>query len=100
MTLFTLSGEIFARSVACADLLRLFSFSFPSSSSAFFDRWPNFAREALPRILAALPHVDLIVEVRDARLPLLTQLPLQPPEGGQKPRLIVLTHADQVCLSQ
>ncbi|PHJ18060.1 gtp-binding conserved hypothetical domain-containing [Cystoisospora suis] len=57
--------------------------------------WPNFAREALPRILAAMPHVDLIVEVRDARLPLLTQLPLQPPAGGQKPRLIVLTHADQ-----
>nr|CEL77659.1 TPA: GTP-binding conserved hypothetical domain-containing protein [Toxoplasma gondii VEG] len=57
--------------------------------------WPNFAREALPRVLASLPHVDLLVEVRDARFPSLTQLPIQPPAGGAKPRLIVLTHADR-----
>ncbi|PFH34363.1 hypothetical protein BESB_075150 [Besnoitia besnoiti] len=57
--------------------------------------WPNFAREALPRVLAALSHVDLLVEVRDARLPLLTQLPIRPPAGGEKPRLVVLTHADR-----
>ncbi|KEP65953.1 UNVERIFIED_CONTAM: hypothetical protein HHA_314320 [Hammondia hammondi] len=57
--------------------------------------WPNFAREALPRVLASLPHVDLLVEVRDARFPSLTQLPIRPPAGGAKPRLIVLTHADR-----
>ncbi|CBZ55316.1 putative GTP-binding conserved hypothetical domain-containing protein [Neospora caninum Liverpool] len=57
--------------------------------------WPNFAREALPRVLACLHHIDLLVEVRDARLPLLTQLPIRPPAGGEKPRLIVLTHADR-----
>lgn len=57
--------------------------------------WPNFAREALPRLLTALRHADVLIEVRDARLPWLTQLPLHVNGNAvMKPRVVVLTHAD------
>lgn len=58
-------------------------------------RFPSFARQSLLPLIRAAHDSDVIVEVRDARLPLLTRsnlLLLQ----NQKPKVVVFTHRDLV----
>ncbi|KAL8273730.1 hypothetical protein Esti_002330 [Eimeria stiedai] len=56
--------------------------------------FPSFARKALVPLARAASWCDVLVEVRDARLPLLSRCNLRI-LSGPLPRAVILTHADQ-----
>ncbi|KAL8433356.1 hypothetical protein Efla_001910 [Eimeria flavescens] len=57
--------------------------------------FPSFARRALVPLTLAARHCDVIVEVRDARLPLLSSCNLRLLKRRTIPKAVVFTHADQ-----
>ncbi|CDJ53061.1 GTP-binding conserved hypothetical domain-containing protein, putative [Eimeria brunetti] len=58
-------------------------------------RFPSFARRSLVPLVQAASRCDAIVEVRDARLPLLSRCNLRVLQL-RKPTAVILTHADQL----
>lgn len=58
-------------------------------------RFPSFARRSLVPLTRAARRCDILVEVRDARLPLLSRSNLRLLQRPI-PKAVVLTHADQV----
>ncbi|KAL8452816.1 hypothetical protein Emag_002189 [Eimeria magna] len=56
--------------------------------------FPSFARKSLVPLARAASRCDVLVEVRDARLPVLSRCNLRL-LGGPLPKAVILTHADQ-----
>ncbi|KAL8437281.1 hypothetical protein ACSSS7_001044 [Eimeria intestinalis] len=59
--------------------------------------FPSFARKSLIPLVRAYSRCDVLVEVRDARLPLLSRCNLRMLKGPL-PKAVILTHADQASL--
>jgi hypothetical protein len=58
--------------------------------------YPGHIAKAERLLSETLKAVDVVVEIRDARAPKATSHPLVPTWCAGRPRLVVLTHADQI----
>lgn len=73
-------------------------FSTVSDTSQKINWYPGHIAKAERELTEYLKKVDVVIEVRDARIPLSTTHPLVPKWVGNKPLLVVMMRIDQVPL--
>lgn len=66
----------------------------PNTQKASFNWFPGHMQKAKRQMQEALPLVDIVIELRDARIPYSSENPLIRDIIGQKPRMIILTKKD------
>ena len=65
-----------------------------NTQKASFNWFPGHMQKAKRQMQEALPLVDIVIELRDARIPWGSENPLIRDIIGQKPRMIILTKKD------
>jgi ribosome biogenesis GTPase A len=58
--------------------------------------YPGHIAKAERELSAYLKHVDVVIEVRDARIPLATRHPSVPSWVGERPLIVVIVRIDQI----
>jgi ribosome biogenesis GTPase A len=73
-----------------------FIFTLPMASTPSIQWYPGHIAKAEKALMEQLKRVDVVLEVRDARIPLATAHPQVPKWVGAKERLLVLNRVDMI----